>query len=86
MGAINGEQGMIFDLGEPWQNEWKGMPEFVMEDQSAWRSLTVHFAGPDDLRRLAELRGQPLTPDTRSIWYPEADQVSWVNHRYADEP
>lgn len=86
MGALGDEQRMIFDPGKPWQNEWQGMPEFLMEDQGPWKSLTIHFDGPDDMRKFAELVGQMLTPDTRSIWYPQADQVSWVNHRYVDEP
>ena len=79
------EQLAMFDLEEPWRKLWKGMPEFVQEDLSAWKSLTINFASYGDLLEFAELLGQKLTPNTRSVWFPPAEIGRYANKRYADE-
>lgn len=72
---------------DPWRAEWVGMPEFVQEYLEPWKSILVHFESPGDLARFAALIGQPLTPRTRSVWYPEAEIGHMTNKRYrADEP
>ena len=64
--------------------EWKGMPEFVQNDVTAWKSILVNFENRSDLVAFAELIGQSLTTRTRSIWYPEAEIVSRLDKRYRD--
>jgi hypothetical protein len=51
---------------------WKGMPEFDQKDLAPWKSIHVHFKSQKDLEAFAKLVRQPMTPDTRSVWYPAA--------------
>jgi hypothetical protein len=64
--------------------EWRGMPEFQNEDQTAWKTLKVHFKSEEDLKAFAELVGQTVTEQTRSIWYPQAEVGRYADKRYAD--
>jgi len=50
---------------------WKGMPDFEHEDIGSWKQLIVHFDTKDDLEAFARLINQTLTPQTKSVWYPE---------------
>ena len=68
-----------------WKKEWKGMPEFIQEDQSPWKSIIVHFASPGDMQAFSELVEQTITPKTQSLWYPTAEIVHMMNKRYIDE-
>lgn len=66
-------------------SEWKGMPEFRQEDQTAYKSLVVHLASPDDMAAFASLIGQVVTEHTRSVWYPKAEIGRYADKRYTDE-
>lgn len=75
----------LFDIEEPWQKIWKGMPEYEQSDLTAWKSMVVHFATPGDLMEFARLIDQKLTPKTRFAWFPSPDgEYSYVNKRYSD--
>ncbi len=65
---------------------WQGMPEFEQEDQESWKRLIVHFKNRDDYEAFARLIGQSLTEKTRSIWYPQAEIVRYMDKSYTDEP
>ncbi len=65
--------------------EWQGMPEFDHEDQTAWKTLKVHFADEAAMKTFARLIGQTVTQDTRSIWYPKAEIGKIADKRYVDE-
>ena len=79
------EQQTLFIIEEAWKKEWRGMPEFSQEDLTAWKSITVHFESVADMAAFSHLIQQPMTPNTRSIWFPEAEIGHMVNKRYADE-
>lgn len=79
------KQPVIFAPKDLSREEWKGMPEFVLEDQTPWKSLVVSFASPEDLGAFAKLVGQNLTPNTRSIWYPRPEVRRMMDKRYVDE-
>lgn len=64
--------------------EWKGMPEFLQEDLTAWKSIIVNFESRADMDAFAKLVGQNLTTRTRSIWYPEAEIGHFIDKRYRD--
>ena len=64
------------------EEEWQGMPEFMMEDLTPIKSLIVHFATWEDMKAFAELVEQHLTKVTQSIWYPEAGITRMVDKRY----
>jgi hypothetical protein len=51
--------------------EWRGMPEFEQEDQSAYRTVYVHFDDVDAVRDFERLMGQRISDQTKSIWHPE---------------
>lgn len=53
--------------------EWQGMPEFEHEYLIAWKSITIHFDSPDNLKNFSELVGQAITEKTKSIWYPKKE-------------
>lgn len=62
--------------------EWLGMPEFVADDQLAWKSIKVNFGCAADLKAFAELVGQNITEDTRSISFPKLVHESVVDKAY----
>lgn len=76
----------LFELEAPWTEAWRGMPEFSQEDQTPWKSLPVHFESEADMAAFAKLVGQTITPNTRSIWFPEAAIGHMTDKRYADDP
>jgi hypothetical protein len=68
------------------REEWQGMPEFEHEDQSPWKTLTVHFKDAAALEEFAALVNQTVTEGVRSIWFPEAEIGRIADKRYVDEP
>jgi hypothetical protein len=79
-------QPALFEKGEWWHDYWKGMPEFVQEDLAPVKTIYVHFETKEDYQAFAQLVGQSLTMNTRSIWYPEAEIGRTFNKRYIDAP
>lgn len=89
------EEGALADmvadvLGDPVEamsfdermQEWGGMPSFEQGDQTAWRSIRVNFAGPEQLAAFAKLIGQPVSETTRSVWYPAAEIAHYADKRF----
>jgi len=66
------------------EKEWDGMPEFDQKDLTSWKQLTVHFAKKSDLEAFSKLIEQPLTEDTRSIWFPPAEIVRVAHKVYVE--
>jgi hypothetical protein len=67
----------------PWVVEWRGMPEFIQEDLTPRYSVIVHFESDEDLSAFSKLVAQTVTPNTRSLWYPEAEIGHMMDKRYA---
>lgn len=67
-----------------WKRHWGGMPEFVQEDQQAFKQVKVSFACQEDLDAFAKLIGQKVLFTTRSIWFPKARIGRFKHKRYAD--
>lgn len=78
------EQGALFDLDslEWWRKHWQGMPEYVHEDLTPWRSIRVHFETREHMEAFAELVGQTVTEKTQSLWYPKAEIGRYADKRY----
>ena len=76
---------VLIDLEEPWRAEWKGMPEFSIEDLTPRRSITVHFESDGDVAKFSALVGQTLGENLKSIWFPEAEIGRYADKRYANE-
>ena len=80
------EWGVKADFGEnDAEAEWEGMPEYEGEDKMGVKQITVHFKTMDDYTAFAKLIQQKLTEKTKSIWYPEAEVLSEVDHVYEAE-
>lgn len=63
---------MAFDLDIPkdWEEEWKGMPEFVRLDNNPFQRIVVNFRTREDVQAFAKLVGRKITNRTDSIWFP----------------
>lgn len=66
------------------REEWVGMPGFESEDQTAWKSIIVHFAEPKDMQAFAELVNQSMTEKTKSIWFPYVAPLKVSHVAYED--
>lgn len=60
------------------------MPEFVQNDLTPVKTIYVHFETLQDMAAFAVLVDQPITTNTRSIWYPEAEIGRFADKRYID--
>ena len=76
----------LFGDGEWWEDEWKGMPEFIQNDLEPFKTVYVHFESKKDMDAFAKLLGQTITMQTRSMWYPEAEFLSKLSRRYVQSP
>ena len=80
-------QPSLFDMGEDWVKEWKGMPEFVCEDLSPFKVIIVNFTSWSDVQKFAKITGNKITADTRAIWFPKADmdKVACLRYKSKDD-
>lgn len=74
----------LFDIGESWEEAWRGMPEFVQKDLEPWKTIYVHFENREAMEAFAELVDQTINLTTASIWYPEAEIGRFADRRYID--
>jgi ParB/RepB/Spo0J family partition protein len=72
------------DGGTDPRAEWKGMPEFDQEDKRAFKSFVIHFHDQAGVDKFSKLIGQPITPNTRFVWYPYPEIESYVDKVYDD--
>lgn len=52
---------------------WQDMPEFDQPRQTPFATINVRVADQAALDALSVALGQPLTPKTKSAWYPQAE-------------
>ena len=65
-----------------WREHWKGMPDFHMDDLTAFQRIVVNCADQEAVDKFATLIGQKITPKTRSISYPKEKKVSYANFKW----
>ena len=70
-------QQILFEANyfQKWKDEWKGMPEFLQDDITPYKSITIHFANRDDIKSFEKLIGYSINSGGgiatgKSIWYP----------------
>jgi len=85
-GSEEPSQPALFDKGEWWDPYWRGMPEFVQENQMPWKSIYVHFESRKDMEDFSKLVGQRIGLQTRFIWYPEAEIEKVAHMAWVDTP
>jgi len=52
------------------------MPDFTQEDLQPIQQIIVSFKTREDVRKFGELINKKLTPQTKSVWFPENDRES----------
>ena len=73
MGFSEVELNNILDIANMVTNpedEWAGMPDFDMEDATAFRSIIVHFNSQEHVDEFIDIMGQKITDKTKYIWHP----------------
>lgn len=58
-----------------YQNHWKEMPEFISDKNDEYKKLIVHFKTKEDYQEFAKVIGQTLSERTKSIYYPEKNEI-----------
>ena len=81
--SLRGVTPEIPDL-DNWQDEWQGMPEFIQDDLSPYRSISVHFRNEADIADFTEKLGQSVTDRTKSMWHPVLERNTYQDDRYTD--
>jgi hypothetical protein len=77
----NDNPNLLFDSPDIWD----GMPEFVQEKKEPFAKIIVRFRTEEDMQEFSRIIGQPLTPNTKSIWHPQRIHRWSVDRVYADE-
>jgi hypothetical protein len=78
-------QQILFDETKLWQELWQGMPEYVQEDLTPFRTINVRFRCQKDVEEFAKLMGQTITLKQKTIWFPFAEPRRAAHLRYVDE-
>lgn len=56
-----------------WKKYWHGMPEFIQEENSTYRTIHMKFRRESDYKAFAKSIGQELSDKTKAIWHPKLD-------------
>lgn len=72
------DEGVVHDILE----EWNDMPEFSQSDLTSDRTLLVHFANEEDVKKFFKLINQSYTDKTKYIWFPEQENMDTEAKRY----
>jgi hypothetical protein len=75
----------LLDVDPTWKEAWKAMPDFHQNNLEPWQQIIVSFKNREDRNVFAKLINQPLTDDTRSLWYPKAEACSYMDKRFVAE-
>ena len=89
LSLIGFDDGAIMNLALPVEEgqtnadeEWEDMPEFEQDDKTSFRHVIVHFENNDDLTEFFSIIGQSHTDKTKSIWFPEQENMDTESKRY----
>jgi hypothetical protein len=80
-----GDEAIGEEVNDP-DAEWEGMPEFNSQEQSPFRSLHVHFATAEDVRRFGDVIDQAIPEKAPFIWYPAREIGRPSRNPYVAEP
>lgn len=78
---IEGEYGLFKFEAE---DEWKGMPEFIQEEEKHFK-IIVHFPDDNAVNTFSELVGQKITEKTKYIWFPKQEDVRQRDYEYVTD-
>jgi hypothetical protein len=83
---LDGELAALRLLGEAVadpQAEWRGMPEFSQDEQSAFHTIHVHFKDAAALQAFGDLIGRAVSKTVRYLWMPEDDRAVFEDKAYS---
>jgi hypothetical protein len=69
---------------------WKGMPEFVQEEKSTYKTIYLHFRNKEDFDEFCSNYTklmddeQRITFKTKSMWYPHLDRSANTLKRWME--
>jgi len=70
---------------ENWKSHWKQMPEFIQEDNPAFKTLIVRFRNEEDYKEFSKMIAQNLTLKSKSIWHPALDRSGNMLTRWIEK-
>ena len=74
----------LFEIPSMYDDQWRGMPEYVHDDLLPHSSVTVYFESLADRGAFSELVKQPISDLTKALWYPKAEVAHYDNKRYVN--
>ena len=82
---LEDQQPSLFVAETTWEEHWQGMPEFVQEDLTSFRSIIIHFRNQQDIDAFSEIIGQRIYPKQKSYWHPQLEIRRGSDKRYVDD-
>jgi hypothetical protein len=79
------EQQSLFDLPEPWEEHWQGMPEYNQTKLAPIRTIKINFLTQEDLDAFAALIGQKIHAGYENYWFPKLNIKTHSKDRYEDD-
>lgn len=73
------------DVNAKWREHWKGMPEYIQEENPPYRTVHMLFREEEHYKDFAKLLGQDLTENTKAIWYPKLEITANRKLRWMDD-
>ena len=70
-------------VDDPYKEWNSGMPDFDIEDKTSYRHVIVHFKNEENVQKFFTLIGQKDTGKTKSLWFPEEENMDTESRRYA---
>jgi hypothetical protein len=75
----------LFDVNENWQDDWKGMPEYIQKEQEPFHTIHVHFNDAEAIANFGEAVKQKVGQSTKFMWFPEIKLRRVAHLRYVSE-
>lgn len=85
LGFTDADIGSLFGKDVDPDKEWGGMPEFVQQDKTSFRTIPVHFKDQEAVDKFAKAIGQKITEKTRFVWFPEIEIETYADKRYESD-
>lgn len=78
------EQGSLFEIGNAWEELWRGMPEFVQDEQKPLHTIDLLLRSEEDKAAFEALAGRIY--HDKWLWYPPKGYANWRRFRWQNEP
>lgn len=75
-------QSELFSIPTDMDKKWAGMPEYVQEDLTPYRTIYMHFSCQEDVDSFQQLVGQKVSPLTKYLWYPKQKIIQVEDMRW----